>query len=470
MLIPMDTMTALSWGRAHRGPQEIRRPHWQQEAGALAASAGPYPRLARGLGRSYGDSCLNFGGTLIETQQLDRLVAFDREHGLVIADPGLSLFALIDLCLKPNPDGSYWFPPVVPGTKFVSLGGAIANDIHGKNHHLAGTFGEHIVWLELVRSDGSLHRCSRAENPALFAATVGGLGLTGYISRIALQLQKVSSPLFDVEDVAIGSVLDFWDLAAESAERFAYTAAWIDCLALGEGLGRGIFSRARHAQTPPRAIRPPHKPALNVPFALPGWVLNPVTLRAFNTAYRARLGGPRRMRRGVSYNHFLFPLDGVGAWNRLYGPRGFFQYQCVVPPSTMRDAIPAMLGRIAATGQGSFLAVLKTFGPRPAAGLLSFPMEGATLALDFPNKGTTTLALLDSLDEILESAGGRLYPAKDGRMSAASFQRQYPGWRNFAQYKDPQFSSSFWRRVSGTGLGQEPIEESPAICVGADNR
>jgi FAD/FMN-containing dehydrogenase len=438
---------ALAWGRVHRGAQRLFAPAWPEEAGRLVRDPGLGPRLVRGLGRSYGDSCLNIGGALIETPLLDRLQAFDREEGLLTADGGFSLLGLLRLCVRPNEDGSYWFPPVLPGTKFVTLGGAIANDVHGKNHHRFGTFGRHVEWLELMRSDGTVLRCSRTENPALFAATIGGLGLTGYIVRACVRLRRAPSPLFDVEDIEMSNLEDFFRLAADSA-GYEYTVAWVDCLAEGAALGRGIFSRANHAMAPGTPVAPPGLPALSLPFAFPDFALNSLTLKAFNAAYRRRLMAPRRRARAVHFDKFLFPLDGIGQWNRLYGQRGFYQYQCVVPAGGMREAVREMLSLIAASRQGSFLVVLKTFGETLSPGLLSFPMEGATLALDFPNCGARTLDLLDRLDEVVDAAGGRVYPAKDGRLSAESFQRQYPAWRDFAQHIDPNFSSSFWRRVT----------------------
>jgi len=448
---------ALAWGRAHHGLQRVFCPAWPEEAYQLVRDQSLGPRLVRGLGRSYGDSCLNFGGSLIETARLDRIHAFDRETGVIIADAGFSLLDLLGLCVKPNADGSFWFPPVLPGTKFVTLGGAIANDVHGKNHHQFGTFGHHVAWLDLLRSDGALLRCSQSENSALFHATIGGLGLTGYITRAALRLRRVESPLFDVEDIEMSDLDAFFRLADESA-RFEYTVAWLDCLAEGAALGRGIFSRAKHARPPTARIAPPGRPKLSLPLPFPNFALNPLTLKAFNAAYRRKLFAPTRAAKHVHFDKFLFPLDGIGAWNKLYGARGFYQYQCVVPTAAMREAVRRMLTMIAAARQGSFLVVLKTFGSQPPAGLLSFPTEGATLALDFPNCGPRTLQLLDQLDEVVNTAGGRIYPAKDGRLAASSFQRQYPAWQDFARHIDPQFSSSFWRRVSApAGAAVPPI-------------
>ena len=439
---------ALAWGRAHHGLQRVFTPFWPEEAQRLIRDQSLGLRLVRGLGRSYGDSCLNFGGALIETPGLDRLHDFDRMTGVLVADAGFTLFDLLRLCVRPNADGSFWFPPALPGTKFVTIGGAIANDVHGKNHHQFGNFGHHVEWLDLLRSDGTLLRCSATENSVLFRATIGGLGLTGYIVRAGIRLRRAPSPLFDVEDIVMDNLDAFFQLTEDSAS-YEYTVAWVDCLAEGAQLGRGIFSRARHAEPRGGRIAPPGRPKLALPFSFPNFALNPLTLKAFNAAYRRRLMAPRRTAKGVHFDKFLYPLDGIGQWNRLYGSRGFYQYQCVVPTGAMREAVREMLSMIAAARQGSFLVVLKTFGDKPSPGLLSFPMEGATLALDFPNRGARTLGLLDRLDEVVNAAGGRVYPAKDGRVSPASFQRQYPAWTELSRHIDPQFSSSFWRRVTG---------------------
>jgi FAD/FMN-containing dehydrogenase len=438
---------ALAWGRAHHGPQRVFAPAWPAEAEKLVQDRGLGLRLVRGLGRSYGDSCLNFDGALIETPLLDRLHSFDRVTGLLTADAGFSLFDLLRLCTKPNEDGSFWFPPVLPGTKFVTIGGAIANDVHGKNHHQFGNFGHHVEWLELLRSDGTRMRCSADENAEMLRATIGGLGLTGYITRACMRLRPAPSPLFNVEDIEMENLDAFFRLVEESAS-YEYTVAWVDCLAEGAALGRGIFSRATHAGADGRPVAPPRGPKLPLPFSFPNFALNPLTLKAFNAAYRRKLLAPSRAARGVHFDKFLYPLDGIGHWNWLYGTRGFYQYQCVVPPAAMREAVREMLSMIAASRQGSFLVVLKTFGSTPARGLLSFPIEGATLALDFPNLGPRTLGLMNRLDEVVNAAGGRVYPAKDGRLSAESFQRQYPSWAALQSHIDPGFSSSFWRRVT----------------------
>lgn len=431
-----------SWGRVLRGSHAVARPHWRDElAPALAAAAAhPGGALAVGLSRSYGDSGLNPGGAVVAMAGLDRVHAFDTKAGVLRADAGLSLDALIRIAL---PHG--WFPAVVPGTRFVTLGGAIANDVHGKNHHRAGTFGRHVRRLGLLRTDGTAHELGPEDNSGLFAATVGGLGLTGVIAWAEIQLSPVAGAWLDAEDIAFHGLDDFFTLADESEASHAYTVAWVDCVAGGRTLGRGIFSRANPAADPGRRLHGP--PKLAAPIDAPAGLLNPLSLRAFNTTY-FQLKSARAGKSRAHYDGFFFPLDAVGAWNRIYGKPGFFQYQCALPQAAARDATAELLSQITRSGQGSFLAVLKTFGALPSPGMLSFPMKGATLALDFPNRGDATLALLERLDAVVREAGGRLYPAKDGRISAAMFAAGSPRLAEFAPYVDPKLTSAFWRRVA----------------------
>ena len=313
---------------------------------------------------------------------------------------------------------------------------------------LLGSFGSHVPLLTLARSDGRVLACSPRENPELYRASIGGLGLTGLILDVELQLRRVPGLMLVTEDIRIASLDEFYALSAESEAGWEYTVAWVDCLARGRELGRGIFSRANHAPGPvgPTASLDQR---LAVPVSPPWSPLNGFTLRLFNALYRRRLGWRRRARHLAAYAPVLFPLDAIGGWNRLYGRHGFYQYQCVLPPDTARDGIAELLDSVATAGEGSFLAVLKTLGDQRSPGLLSFPMPGTTLALDFPNRGPSTLALLDRLDRITLAAGGRVYPAKDGRMSPAMFAAGYPELGRFRDSVDPAFSSSFWRRVGG---------------------
>lgn len=434
--------TVRSWGRVLKAGHSVATPAFRDELGRLVAGrpAGT-SLLAVGLRRSYGESGLNDGGSLIDMSRLDRLIGFDPETGILHAEAGVSLAQVIDFAV---PRG--FFLPVTPGTKFVTLGGAVANDVHGKNHRQAGTFGRHVRGIGLLRADGTWRRLTPQDNDGLFAATVGGLGLTGIITDVELALKPIAASRLDAETVPFGHIGDFFALDRESAGGHEYTVAWIDCLKGGAALGRGIFTRANHAAEGPRIVERGAGPRL--PVDLPGFALNRLSIGAFNRLYyhRLRLAAGRKP---MSYNGFFYPLDGIADWNRMYGARGFYQYQSVVPRAAAEEATAEMLKQVARAGEGSFLVVLKSFGALPSPGMLSFPMEGTTLALDFPNKGASTLALLDRLDAIVDEAGGRQYPAKDGRMQASMFRRGYGRLDDFSRHVDPAFSSSFWRRMTG---------------------
>lgn len=394
--------------------------------------------LPYGNGRSYGDSCLCPDGTLLEARGLDRFIEFDTDSGELECEAGMKLRDIIDLAL---PLG--WFLPVTPGTQFVTVGGAIANDVHGKNHHFAGSFGDHVLSFDLIRSDGMRRSCSRKNNSEWFAATVGGLGLTGMIVSARLQLRRVPGPCLNVETQRFANLSEFHNLTS-GIPNSEYAVAWVDCLAKGPHLGRGVLMRADHTCAPPSASR---KKQLRIPVSPPVSIVNKLSLSLFNSIYFLR--APRHPRRRLlHYLPYFYPLDRIVNWNLLYGPRGFLQYQCVVPPSVAVDAIAELLSRIAGSGQGSFLAVLKQFGDRRGPGLLSFPRPGTTLALDFPNRGEPTLRLLNELDATVTAAGGAVYPAKDARMPAATFLASFPELERFRQYLDPRFSSGLWRRVT----------------------
>lgn len=426
-----------SWGRYPRATQRVIR---------LRDRFAPLPTLGshalpRGNGRSYGDVCLDDGGTLLDARGLDRFIAFDPATGVLRCESGMLLGALLDFCA---PRG--WFLPVVPGTRFVTVGGAIANDVHGKNHHASGSFGCHVLAFELLRSDGRRIACTATENPDWFAATLGGLGLTGLITWVELQLRRVPGAWFDTEAVRFDRLADFFELSEQSARDHEYTVAWVDCTARDAALGRGVFSRGNHAPQP-AGERRPRQLRLRIPFTPPFSLVNGASLRAFNALYFHR--APEAVRRAsLHYLPWLFPLDGIREWNRMYGPRGFLQYQCVLPPATARYGVAELLERVVASGMGSFLAVLKQFGGTPSRGLLSFPRPGTTLALDFANRGQHTFELLDRLDDVVAQAGGAVYPAKDARMSGQRFRQYFPAWRQFEAFIDPAFSSGFWRRVN----------------------
>lgn len=427
-----------SWGRYPRVRQRVVAVG--DRFAALPELEGPI--LPRGNGRSYGDSCLNADGTLLQTLTLDRFISFDDTRGVLRCEAGL----LLDDILKFSvPKG--WFLPVVPGTKFVTLGGAIANDVHGKNHHVAGSFGGHVLAFELLRHDGSRLLCGLTQNQDWFAATIGGLGLTGLITWAEIQLKPVSGPWLATETYKFGDLDEFFAYSMGPEGKHEYTVAWVDCVSRGKSLGRGLFTQAEHLGNPVgRSNLGKSRRALSMPFTPPVSLVNRYSLRAFNWLYyhrRSRV--PRREIR--HYDPVFFPLDGIRNWNRMYGPRGFLQYQCVIPLPHAREGLREMLDQIAASGTGSFLAVLKLFGDKPSPGMLSFPRPGATLALDFANAGPATFSLLDRLDEVVDTCGGAVYPAKDARMSGPHFKKFFPAWERFSAYVDPHFSSSFWRRV-----------------------
>jgi FAD/FMN-containing dehydrogenase len=435
-----------SWGGTIRSEHAVLRPVEQDVAAAAVAGASYGSTLAFGCGRSYGDVALNPGRTLIDCRSLDQFISFDRQTGVLTCEAGVRLADILAVICRPEADGSGWFLPVTPGTRFVTLGGAIANDVHGKNHHQYGSIGRHLVSLEVARSDGSRIICSPSENSGLFAATIGGLGLTGVILNASLKMRRAEGLALETEDIRFNSLDDFFALARGSETDWEYTAAWVDCASSEANLGRGIFSRARHA--PHAATEPPSRSTrFSMPFTPPVSLVNKISVRGFNNLYWRKLG-PAGRKRGIGgYEPVFYPLDSIGMWNRLYGLKGFYQFQCVVPLQVSQDVIAELLRAIAQSGQGSMLAVLKTFGPLRSPGLLSFPMEGTTFALDFPNLGHQTVLLLRRLEDIVIAAKGRLYPAKDSLMSAESFRAGYPELDTFLAFRDPAISSAFARRV-----------------------
>ena len=381
--------------------------------------------IAHGMGRSYGDVCLNPDGVLWQTTGLDRFISLDQNSGRLVCEAGVLLRDIQRLVI---PHG--WILPVTPGTQLVTVGGAIANDVHGKNHHVLGSFGDHVKWIKLIRTDGVIIECGPDFLSDWFAATVGGLGLTGVITEVEIQLRQVASPWLDTETVAYANLDEFFHLADDSEADWEHTVSWIDCVSKG---GRGLFMRGNPTDVSTR--QEPKSRKLTMPF-----------VPLFNMTY-FNLKKWQAGRSITHYESFFYPLDNLMEWNRMYGPKGFFQYQSVVPRAVGHDAVQAMLREIARSGDGSFLAVLKTFGNRQSVGMMSFPQPGVTLALDFPNKGDRTLKLFERLDAIVREAGGRLYPAKDARMPRDLFKAGYPRLSEFLQYRDPGMSSALSRRL-----------------------
>jgi FAD/FMN-containing dehydrogenase len=428
-----------SWGRYPRTKQKVDQLFWPSDFPVNDTSNSS--QLPVGEGRSYGDVCLNDKNVVLLARGLNRLLAFDSQTGILRCESGVTLAEILDLFV---PRG--WFLPVTPGTKFVTVGGAIANDVHGKNHHLAGTFGRHVLRFGLSRSDGTQMECSPAQNAELYSATIGGLGLTGLISWAEIQLKAIVSRKIKYQGVQFNGLEEFMALS-EANSHCEYTVSWLDSTARGDDALRGIFMIGDHdGNLEPRNGSSGAK--FTVPIDLPSFALNRSTVGAFNTLYFHKQFR-KRVATLVDYEPFFYPLDVALHWNRMYGKDGLLQFQCVVPTSGGLQAITEMLTTSAKSGLASFLTVLKIFGNVQSPGMMSFPVPGITLTLDFPIRSDRSFSLVDRLGEITLAAKGRIYPAKDARMTASQFQSFYPQYRAFSRYIDPKFSSSFWRRVNG---------------------
>jgi FAD/FMN-containing dehydrogenase len=431
-----------SWGHYPYAPQTSHPLPWRESAQAslreLSTSFGT--TLPFGNGRSYGDSCLAATDHVVALRDLDRFISVDWTTGVLRAEAGVMLGEVLALSV---PRG--WMLQVTPGTQFVTLGGAVANDVHGKNHHVRGTFGRHIRRFSLLRSDSGPIECSPDDHDALFRATIAGLGLTGIIEWVEIQLMPVKSSRLTVNSIPFGNLDEFLALSHELDPQHEYGVAWIDCLSDGKSLGRGIYMSADHASDGQFAGE--GRRVRRVPFALPWSPVNRVTLKAFNAFYYRRQAAQAGVA-DVGYASYFYPLDSILEWNRIYGRRGFQQYQFVVPEAAARDALHAALHAIASSGSGSFLAVLKRCGTLVSPGLLSFPMPGISLALDFPQRDAKNRALFARLDAIVRDAGGRLYPAKDAHMTGADFRAAYPAWPQLEQLRDPALMSRFWQRTT----------------------
>ena len=398
-----------------------------------------FPGIAYGLGRSYGDVCLNPAGVLWKTTGLDRFISFDVTTGRLMCEAGVLLRDIQRLVI---PHG--WILPVTPGTQLLTVGGAIANDIHGKNHHVLGSFADHVKRISLVRTDGRSFDCGPDLLPEWFSATVGGVGLTGVITEAEIQLRPVLGPWLYSETLPYADLEEFFCLADDSEADWEHTVSWVDCVSGKKA--RGIFMRANPIGHIDRET--PEGINLTIPFVPPISIVNSLSVRAFNSVY-FNLNKWRAGRSIVHYERFFYPLDRLLEWNRIYGPKGLFQHQCVVPREAGREAIQAILSEISRFRAGSFLAVLKTFGNRKSLGMMSFPRPGVTLAVDFPNEGVGTLKLLRSLDAIVREAQGRIYLAKDASMPRDLFEAGYPRFAELMQYRDPGISSALSRRLIG---------------------
>lgn len=435
------------WGRFPRVEAKVTTPSTREDVAKALNDAKHV--ITYGLGRSYGDAALLKGGHVLRTRKLDRVLSFDPQTGWLHCEGGTSLASIIEQFL---PQG--FFPPVVPGTQFVTVGGALACNIHGKNHHLDGCFGAHVRSVEILTGTGDVVVCDATQNERLFWATVGGLGLTGTVLSLELKLTPVASEAIELETIRVENLDEFFKVSAQSG-AFTHVVSWIDIVKSGSAMGRGVFMRGRHAQTAPvtesaspmdKIVDIAGKLVNGKPFESNLW-LNPLSMALFNEAFF------RKEKRGmvpsvVPIQPFFFPLDAVQNWNYLYGKRGFLQYQMVVPT---QDATREVLKAVSSSRQGSFLSVIKEFGPDHHGGL-SFPQEGITLAMDFPNTGRPLLKLLTRLDDIVADAGGRVYLGKDARLSRQHFRRMYPEWEAWKAVRDewdPKgvFSSDLGKRL-----------------------
>jgi len=436
------------WGGVPTEPCLVTFPTDGAAIAALAAS--DTPSIARGLGRAYGDSALNPQGIVAQSDRLNRFRSFSPATGLLECEAGVSFADIIASFL---PRG--WFLPTTPGTKFVTVGGAIAADIHGKNHHRVGSFGNFVKDITLIVGDGSVVRCSRSHDPELFFATVGGMGLTGMILSAQFHLVPVETAWITVRHRRTANLDATLAVFHDSDASCEHSVAWIDCMARGDRLGRSVVMQGNHAKIadldPEQALDPlrlPRKRTKSVPFTPPFSLLSPLTVRAFNGVFYAAHGNEEKR---VDLDTFFYPLDAVLHWNRVYGPRGFVQYQAFFPSESSAVGLRKLLDTVAAAGAASFLAVLKSCGAADG-GVLSYLGPGHTLALDLPYHPARTPMLCRQLDRILLDHGGRLYLAKDAMTDADTFRTMYPRLKEFQAIKrrvdpDNRFVSSQSLRV-----------------------
>lgn len=413
MSVSEQTLTA--WGRSSTSTSRVFAPRDATSIAPYMQKAHERGVIARGFGRSYGDQCLNNHGDVIQTTALQAIHHFDTQSGLLHCDAGVSFAQLMEPTLAAG-----WMPPVCPGTAFVSIGGAIANDVHGKNHFHAGTFTDHVTWFDLLLSDGSVQRVSPTNDPDLFYATVGGIGLTGVILSAQLQLQRAPVNALEMTQSRVQNLDAFLQHLPEASEQNEYAVGWIDAMHGGATMGRGILEIARRAEL---SVTSPREHHFRVPFDFPAWTLNRLSVGAFNELYFRRIPAGGRTRR-IHVNNFLYPLDAVHEWNRMYGSHGVYQFQCALPYDSSKAGLREIMQAAVRSHSASFLAVIKCMG-HAGRGLLSFALPGFSLALDFPRR-PATFALIRRLHEIVLHHGGRVYLAKDSCLSADEFVRMYP--------------------------------------------
>lgn len=399
-----------------------------------------HPLIPRGLGRSYGDSAL--AHTVVDTTAFNYLLDFDAQQGIITCGSGISLDALLQFIV---PQG--WFLPVTPGTRYVTVGGAIASDVHGKNHHHVGSFSQQVLSIEMLLGNGELLTISQQQHADLFRATCGGMGLTGIILSAHIQLLRISSSNIIQTTIPCSCLEDLVE-QIDLSKNSHYSVAWIDCLAKGRQLGRGILTLGEHAED--EVLQVPSARAYTVPTVMPDSLLQPLSIRLFNHYYYYKASLTKR-KKTISYQSFFYPLDSLAHWNRLYGRQGFLQYQFVLPKTAGIEGLKAILAKIVDSGKGSFLAVLKLLG-KANANFLSFPQEGYTLALDF-KYSLAVLALLSELDKMVIAYHGRIYLTKDARMGSEIFQRCYPEWQIFEEIRRDYHAAGVFGSYQSQRLG-----------------
>lgn len=432
------------WGNFPKTKAEVEKPDSENEVRSLQKSVGIH--IPRGAGRSYGDSSLS--STILESAKLNQTLIFDSENGIYTCQSGKMLNVILDEIV---PRG--YFLPVTPGTKFITVGGAIAADIHGKNHHVDGCFSQHLLWFNLMMADGSVKKCSRTENPELFWATCGGMGLTGFILEASFQLKKIETSKIVNRTIKCEN-LDKVITNLLEHENYTYSVAWIDCGTSGKNLGRSLLYLGEHANKAEVAddlsrYKTP-SPIIGLPFNLPNWTLNKWTVKAFNALYYGKV---RRKDSTaiVGFEPYFYPLDIANKWNRLYGSNGFAQYQFVIPMEGAREGMNRIMQEIVKSGESSFLAVLKLFGEQNE-GWLSFPKRGLQLALDFPIN-RKSLELMNRLDDMVMDMNGRSYLAKDSRMKREFFESSYPKLPQFKQLLSEIDPNGKFRSLQSDRLG-----------------
>ncbi|OAP34432.1 FAD-linked oxidase [Sinorhizobium glycinis] len=426
------------WWMEKRPQGAISPDDYEDRLGTVA----PKAYLPFGNGLSYGDVCRNDRGTLIDSARHGRILAFDPGTGVIRCEAGATL---VDLLLRAIPHR--FFLPVTPSTGFVTVGGAVANDVHGRNHPARGSFGSHVRRLTLLRSNGERLICSARENAELFAATIGGMGLTGLILDVELRLMKVPSPHVQQHAIRFENIDEYFALVDRVGEEHEYSVAWIDQLATGRRAGRGILFAADHADASCEYPDIPKGLKLSLPWSLPLSTLNSLTLKAFNE-YRFRREAPQETVSTEKWTSHFHPLDRLGAWHRLYGRQGPCQHQSVYPAENAKETTVRLMETARKHGHASFLTALHRFGDAPGRGLLSFPRPGFSLTLDFANQGEATVKLFEALDRIVVEVGGAVNPSKDFRMSRDVFEASFPSWRKLEVLRDPAMVSEFWRRTA----------------------